>query len=232
MKNLSHTIEVPERRLPAGELAASIIRRRIIQGDIEPGARLTEERLAQELDVSRTAIRDALRRLADEGVVMLVPNRGATVRTVTRKWVVELFEIREVLEGFAARRAAETLVSPDDIRWFRGQLDVWSNPEVIGDGAAFFRENVRFHSGLVSRCGNERLAEFTPKLKTPMPLHLTKFLSQHDEERRKGSAQDHSHIAEAILARDSTGAETVARYHVRRTALLLQSVPDSVFSSS
>jgi len=218
--------------LTASEVAASTIRDRILQGVIEPGERLIEERLAQELEVSRGAVREALRYLADEGVIMLVPNRGATVRTVTRRWVTELFEIREILEGFTARRAAESLNSSEDIRWFRGQTELWSDKSVIDDSSLFFEHNTRFHAGVVARCGNSRLPEFMPKLKSPVPLHLQKFLDQHDAERRQASADDHCHIAEAILARDAQGAETLARYHVRRTMMLLHLVPDSAFSAS
>jgi DNA-binding GntR family transcriptional regulator len=219
-----------ERRQPASEVVAGAIRDRILKGVIEPGARLTEERLSQELEVGRGPIREALRRLADEGVIVLVPNRGATVRTVTRRWLMELFEIREVIEGYAARRAAESLSSPDDIRWFQSQVQIWNEFAIAGDRMRFFEENIRFHHGFSERCGNSRLAEFMPKFRTPVPLHLHRFMDQHDDERRRASAIDHRQIAEAILTHDGTGAETLARYHIRRTAMLLHAIPDSAFS--
>lgn len=220
-----------ERRTPASEIVAETLRGRIINGTIEPGERLTEERLSQELDVSRGPIREALRRLAEEGLVVLVPNKGATVRLVTRRWLADLFQVREVFEGFAARLAAENLSDPADREWFRQQVELWSHDGIGESASAFFEANVRLHQGILMRCGNSRLVEFTPKLSAPIPAHLAKFLAQHDEDRRRLSALDHVNIAQAILAGDSVGAETLMRYHVRRTAMLVEKIPDSAFNN-
>jgi DNA-binding GntR family transcriptional regulator len=217
--------------LSASEIVTETLRGRIINGSIEPGQRLTEERLSQELEVSRGPVREALRRLAEEGLIVLVPNKGATVRLVTRRWLTDLFAVREVFEGFAARMAAENLSEAVDRKWFAQQVQEWSSRGLGEDTLAFFEANLRFHQGLLNRCGNSRLTDFMPKLRTPIPAHLTKFLAQHNEERRRLSARDHVQIAEAILARDSVGAETLMRYHVRRTAMLLDKIPDDAFDS-
>lgn len=218
-----------ERKLPVSEMVIETLRGRIISGVFEPGSRLTEERLSQEFDVSRGPVREALRRLAEEGLVVLVPNKGATVRRVTRRWLTDLFEVRELVEGFAARLAAESLRGPEDRRWLEQQIEGWSRGDLANDRLAFFEANVRFHRGILTRCRNSRLVELVPRLHAPMPAHLVKFLDQHDDERRQISAREHVQIAEAILAGDSMGAETLMRYHVRRTAMLIEKIPESVF---
>src|SRR5687768_11444608 len=93
----------------ASALAADLIREAIMDGRLEPGARLKEERLAQDLGISRTPVREALQRLNTEGLVQARPNRGTFVRAYEPAELDELYELRALLEGHAARRAAERL---------------------------------------------------------------------------------------------------------------------------
>src|ERR687884_94343 len=95
----------------ASVAATEVIREAIVDGRLAPGARLKEEELARELGISRTPIREALLILQAEGLVDAAPNRGATVRAHTAQDLDDLYQLRALLEGFAARRAAARLTA-------------------------------------------------------------------------------------------------------------------------
>src|SRR5690348_9417520 len=106
MKNESKAT-VGARHLPLNRMVADAIRERILGGEFEPGERLAEERLSEELGVSRMPVREALRALAAEGMVTIAPRRGASITAYTPAQILELVEVRATLEGLNARLAAK-----------------------------------------------------------------------------------------------------------------------------
>ena len=185
-------------------------------GRYAPGQRLVEADLTAELGVSRGPLREALGRLAAEGVLEIEPYRGALVRRLGREDVLDLFQIREVLEGEAARLAA-TLIDEGD---HRARL-VAAIAAVDGfldrnDSVGYMDENSRFHELIVELSGNKLLARLIGQLQ----VHAFRLLFRRmvvEDTAVENSIAEHDQVAAAILAGDPRAAERAMRHHVRRS---------------
>src|SRR5262245_61508746 len=139
------------------------IREGIVSGRFAPGQRLVIRDLAEDIPYSRSTFREALRRLAAERLVSLVPNRGAAVQRLSAREMADLFEIRELLEGQAARRAAERIGEAGHRRRFLSMWDKVRRGDPA-DRAAFIEHNQLFHATIVELSGNSRLPEMLNQL--------------------------------------------------------------------
>ncbi|WWQ69224.1 GntR family transcriptional regulator [Streptomyces sp. Q6] len=158
-----------ERELPCGvsqvERTEELIRAGIHAGTYEPDSRLRERDLAEALGVSRVPVREALLRLATEGLVVLEPRRGARVRRLTLRDVEELFDLRLSLEVFAARRAAELVARGVAHDGLRTVMDAAETATLRGDAAGIAAANTAFHAELITMTGNRLLqSSFQPTL--------------------------------------------------------------------
>jgi DNA-binding GntR family transcriptional regulator len=189
------------------------LREGIIRGRFAPGQRLLTSELMDEIGVSRGTLREAFNHLASDGLVDLVPNRGATVRRLSRSELVELFRIREVLEGLAARQAAEAIDKPGNRAHFER---MWEQARVDATpltAATFTEKNNLFHHALVAISGNSQLARLIDKLQLPLLMpRLSYALTPADIE---SSMQEHVPVAEAILAGAPDAADIAMRKHLR-----------------
>jgi DNA-binding GntR family transcriptional regulator len=187
------------------------LRERIISGQIPPGAPLGEARLAGELRVSRTPLREALRQLAEEGFVEYMPHKGARVARLTQELIREVFLIRESLEGVAAREAAKKMDASrlvalrerfEALRPLVAQGDLTDVGDLI-------------HEVLFSFCGNQRLVrlmsaslgqvQWFQRMATKVPGRLLAAFREHDS------------ILSALESGDPEWAESVTRAHIRNT---------------
>jgi DNA-binding GntR family transcriptional regulator len=195
--------------LPLRAAVLDELRRSIVSGRFQPGERLLEDQLAQELDVSRNPVREALQALALEGFVELEPRRGARVATVSPKRAGELFEVRESLEGLVARLAAT--------RRTDAQLAELATLVATGSAAVDAGRlvdlpdlNTQFHESLSAAANNDLLAE---------QLHRMRYLiewvySWRVRERSGRSWSEHAGIVEAIAAGDERTAFARACAHI------------------
>ena len=192
----------------------------IIERKLIPGEKIFQDKLAQELGVSRTPLVNALKKLEHEKLITAIPRRGYYVRLVSKEEMVQIFELREVLEGLAARRAA-TRISDAQIkklkRFFKN-VKVSDAPE---DVKKYAEEDRQFHNYLVEVGGKELLASI---LET---YNIIAFSYQVD--RQAGlvrspteTIQEHLAIIEAISNRDPSRAEETARLHLANTAKRLR----------
>ena len=140
----------------AGSAAAEVIRQAIIDGRAEPGQRLKEEELAQQLGISRTPIREALLMLQAEGLVETAPNRGATVRSYELSDLEDMYELRALLEGHAARRAA-TRIGAEELEQLRASCERFEQLVGGADVPALVSENAVFHDMILAAAGSDRL---------------------------------------------------------------------------
>jgi DNA-binding GntR family transcriptional regulator len=197
----------------ANDSAVDGVRGLILRGEYAPGARLGEVELADALGVSRTPVREALRQLAAEGLVELVPNKGARVVAWTADELEQVFELRAQVEGFAAHQAA--LHATDD--------DVDRLAELAAAHAAATRARDRdlervyelngaFHSRLAATAGGASLQGVLGSLVHTVVLHRT--LHTFDDAAMERSSRHHLEIVEAIRARDGLWAESVMRSHL------------------
>ena len=192
------------------------LRALILTGDYGPDERLIEEQLAERLGVSRTPIRQALTMLEAEGLVEIAPNRGATVCSFSTEDVWDIYDLRAVLEGYAARRAAERIEEGElellrelarEMEGLAGRFE--DHEEEIRTLVAF---NQEFHGTIVDASRNRRLEHLINRT-VEIPLMFKAFFWYTPHE-RSVSNYYHRQILEALEKGDAEGAETVMREHV------------------
>ena len=199
----------------AAELAYVTVRDRIVRG-IYPGAlRITEQEIADSTGVSRTPVREALRRLQAEGFVKVIANHGAVVTEWSEQDTNNVFDLRALLEPYGAARAAE-LITPEGIRELRSLAnEQYRESEARADGFIMrVRElNNSFHQVLQGYSGNPRLTALLPVL-MEAPLVLKTFATYEPHELLR-SASHHLEIVSALEARDPEWAAAIMRSHIQ-----------------
>lgn len=198
----------------AAERAYLAVRGRILRGTYPAAARLTEQEIASATGMSRTPVREALRRLQAEGYITVTANQGAVVAEWTADDVADVFELRAILEPYGAGRAAER-IGEEGIAELRelaqrqyreSELRADGYVERIGD------LNSRFHKLLQSHSGNARLSRLMPIL-VEAPIVLKTFAHYRDEELLR-SAAHHLEIVSALQAHDPQWAAAAMRTHI------------------
>ena len=195
----------------------AVLRERIATGEIERGSRLHQEDLASEFGVSRTPVREALRKLAAEGLVDLFANRGARVATATPEQLRSSYETRLVVEPGAARIAAERRL-PAAISQMRAAI---RDEEMAGRSAPkLFKANRDFHLALVEGTGNPELVKFMEHVWIGR-IGATLYASRMDPSGLKADSAAHVSIADAIEAGEGELADDLTRGHLKRAMDLL-----------
>ena len=192
-------------------LRDDILRRRL-----GPGSRLIENDLTQRFDVSRGPIREALRRLAAEGLIEHVPNRGGTVRRLTKTEMHESFEIRIELETLAARLAAQNN-DPVARTAFRNAIDPVFD-DAPRDFSLYLAENTAFHEAILTLAGSKSLHELVDRLQ--LTLLMGQVRDRISEDVINTSVSEHRKIVAAILNHDAESAGAALRAHLERAAAL------------
>ncbi|MFL1381142.1 MULTISPECIES: GntR family transcriptional regulator [unclassified Nocardiopsis] len=185
------------------------LKARIMGLELPPGHRITERETAAGLGVSRVPLREALRLLEAEGLIVLVPRRGAMVAGWSREDIVHLFEVREELEPLAARLAAARR-GEDDLRLMRGLLDEAARALEAGDDAATAAANAGFHRAVLGACGNPLLQEMMAPLDSRVQwlFHLTRHRDTREQR------EEHVRLLDLIERRDGDGAAALYRAHI------------------
>lgn len=193
------------------------IRELVLGGDFAPGSALSEVRLAEHFDVSRTPVREALKQLQVEGLVEIRPKVGTFVRKITRREIVEMFEVKEVLEGMAARLMARRGQIPE-LDVLRANLESSQIATQRGDGAAYAALVHEFHQAIVRGSDNRKLAEHYTGLMNQLAYHRMVLRSVEHPGRLGRSCAEHRRIVELISEKDGVGAEIAMREHVASSA--------------
>ncbi|WP_051233511.1 GntR family transcriptional regulator [Pseudonocardia asaccharolytica] len=188
----------------------------IRDGLYAPGQRLVEADLTREFGISRGPLREAFGRLAADGLVVIEPYRGALVRRMSREDIIELFQVREALEGKAARLAAERIDTVDHRTRLEGVLAEVRGHREGSDVGRYMDVNERFHQVIVEISGNKMLARLLGQLHVQAFRLLYRRLA--DAAAKTDSIDEHDGVAAAILASDPDGAERAMREHVRSSA--------------
>ena len=194
----------------ASVAATELIRQAILDGRLEPGSRLKEEELARELGISRTPVREALLVLQAEGLIETTPNRGAVVGSHDADDLIDLYQLRALLEGYAARQAAAR-VSDEEIGLLRESCDRFDR--IAGDDVReLVKENLLFHSAIHAAAGSARLSGMLRRV-IELPLVYKSYVWYPPDQKRI-SAHYHRQITNALSVRDAERAELVMREHV------------------
>lgn len=195
----------------ASSTAAEMIRQAIVDGRLAPGQRLTEERLARELGISRTPVREALKVLQSEGLVDAAPNRSATVRAYEPGDLEDIYQLRALLEGYAARRAAGRL-SEEKLLALRASCERFEAMSFADDLREVVRENFVFHNTILEAAGSTRLSGMVRQV-VELPLVYKSYVWYSPEQARI-SQHYHRQITRALERRDAERAELVMKEHV------------------
>jgi DNA-binding GntR family transcriptional regulator len=196
---------------PLRELVLEAIREAIINGTLKPRERLMEIQLAEELGVSRTPIREALRKLELEGFIVMVPRKGAYVADLTFKDIADVFEIRAALEGLAAGLAAER-ITDDELENMERLLVEKAEAIAENDIEKLVAADTKFHDALYRGSRNQRLTTIISNLREQIQRFRTTSLSYPGRSRR--SLEEHRIIVEAIQSRDVQAARQAAQEHI------------------
>jgi DNA-binding GntR family transcriptional regulator len=212
---LSHRLG---RRTPVVEQIAGSIREMIVAGDLKPGDRVVESRIARQIGVGQPTVREALVALEHQGLVVRKANQGCVVTVLTRAEISQILRVREQLEGMAIELAMD--LAPDsEMRRLVDVAVAMKEAAEAGDLPRFFDLDVSFHETLWRLSGNFML----PKLlsQTLMPLLAFLFmrnLRDQSQLQLVAAAEAHREIAQAILKRDRESARQVTRQKFRQFA--------------
>ncbi len=192
------------------------LREDILAGRIAPGLRLVESDLTARFAVSRGPVREALRRLAADGLIDHWPNRGALVRRLSAREIGEFFQIRVELEQLAARLAAESDDADARARFAEAIRPILADePRRLPD---YLCENAAFHEALMALAGNRQLRDLAARLHLPLIMAQVADILTADV--LEASVREHRAIAAAILGRDAQAAANFMRAHLERAAAL------------
>ena len=198
---------------PLRETVCEALRDAIRNGILEPGERLMEVQLAEELGISRTPVREAIRKLEQEGYVIMMPRRGTYVSSVSVNDIKEIFEIRSALEslstGLAARR-----IEPDELEKLRALLTEIEGHIQRKDIDKIVETDIKFHGLLYQVSRNERLVTIISNLKEQLARFRT--LSMSYPGRLQETLQEHRAMVEAIAAGDVEAARDAAERHMEQ----------------
>lgn len=199
----------PERRVLREDIRDQLIEE-ILGGRLAPGDRLVETRIAQEYGVSQAPVREALRDLEMFGFIVSSPFRGAIVRQISVEDLVQIYPIRAVLEGLAARDAA-TRIDASGIKRLENLLVVMKNAAARGDSRAAVDADFAFHLAIVEASGNWLLKQFWERMR----LATTTFLTVSKSHRSLNEiAERHAPVLEALRAHSAEDAELAMRRHI------------------
>jgi len=192
---------------------AGKLRSEILNGELVPGARLTELELAAYWNVSQGTIRAALKRLQHEGLVESRPRRGTFVTALSESDVIEIYTLRDALEGLAARRAS-TRVSDDGRRAFERILRSMRDAVSSGNRRKMRELDFQFHRAIIEMSRHSRLIDAYTRLEVQTRLFLN--MTDHFHHDLDGLLAMHEPIALAILAGDAESAYSLASHHSER----------------
>ncbi len=214
---------------PLRDMVFDVLMNAIMQGQLSPGERLLEVQLADEMGVSRTPVREAIRRLELEGFVVMVPRKGAYVAGLSIDDVESVYEIRTALETLAVRLAAQRMEAADyeqldelagkmQQTWQEGDVDNWVNLDA------------RFHELLYTFSRNERLISMMSNIMEQLSRY--RIISLANVEVRQNSLNEHQTLIEALKRRDSDAAADAAAHHIENTKQSLVNMLKAKFAAA
>jgi DNA-binding GntR family transcriptional regulator len=207
---------IPRTRLV--DKAAEVLRGAILAGELEPGGRIRQLALAERLGISRTPLREALARLEVEGLVRLLPAGGVEVARFDPQAAIELYDVREVLDGLAARRAAER-GDAAALAGLRRHQEAMRGCLERTDAHDWFTHHVAFHEGIFLASGNARLVTLISIVRQAAQRFHGLLLTTPN--RLAIAFGEHEAILRAVEERDPERAERLARLHISNAKVIV-----------
>lgn len=207
--------------LPLRDVVFNTLRQAILTGELKPGERLMEIHLADKLGVSRTPIREAIRKLELEGLVTMIPRKGAEVAQITEKSMNDVLEVRRAMDALCAELACER-ITDEEIQQL-GQACVTFEAAVkTGDVKKIAQADVELHDIIVKATGNQRLVQLINNLSEQMYRYRFEYIKDASQHQRL--IEEHRVIYESILKKDRETASQAARMHIdnQKKAIIAQ----------
>ena len=197
----------------------------ILDQTLQSGSKIYQKKLAEDLGVSRTPLVNALKKLEQEHLITAIPQKGFYVREFSKEAMVYIFELREVLEGLAARRAS-LCITDDQIQQLQNLFTGLKKAEACGSVEKYAKEDRRFHHFLIKISGDDLLSSILETYRVITFSHMAKFrggLARPPQE----TLPEHLTIVEAIIKKDPEMAEQLVRLHFKRSrARLIQALEE------
>jgi len=206
----AEVISIP--RASLHEQAGHRLRQMLVEGRIPPGAKLNERELSELLQVSRTPLREAIKMLAAEGLVELLPNRGAVAVSLTEADVLNTFEVMAGLEAQSGELAAAR-VTPQELAEIQAMQFEMMAAYTRADLSAYYSINMRIHRAINAAAKNPVLTTVYNQVNAR--LQALRFRSNQDGEKWKRAVKEHEKMIEALAARDAAAMREVLLGHLR-----------------
>lgn len=200
-----------ENHRPLREIVYEELKRRIMTGKITPHTRMMEVDLAEDMGVSRTPVREAIRKLEKEGLVTIEPRKGAYASDISTEDMVNVLTVREELEALAAGIAASRITG-EQISRMEHLTDLYAQAIEANDTAAIIDYDEQFHQAIVSVTDNRTLIQFVANLQE-LVLRF-RYLYYEDFSRYRNMPEEHHHIIDALKSGDEKRASEVVREHI------------------
>jgi DNA-binding GntR family transcriptional regulator len=191
----------------------------IYNGQLKSGERLTEKKIAEELGVSRTPVREALYRLASSGLIKMIPHRGFIVSRWSLKEIEDVLELRSVLEVFAVKLAIDHIQSKDIVEFkklIKQMEEAVSNKDNIKTSSL----NTLFHDKIIFLSNNTALLEAIEPIKSK--IYHFRIISIYSDHRLEESFNEHKEILDAIINKDTTLAQKLVEQHINKVGLTIK----------
>ena len=197
--------------LPLRDVVFKTLRQGILTGELKPGERLMEIHLANKLGVSRTPIREAIRKLELEGLVTMIPRRGAEVAQITEKSMKDVLEVRKVLDDLSVELACERITEEEKELLKNACVD-FEEAVKTGDFAKIAKTDVAFHDIIITATRNIRLSQMVNNLAEQMYRYRFEYIKDSTQHARL--VQEHEEICQGIIAGDKKRALEAIEKHI------------------
>jgi DNA-binding GntR family transcriptional regulator len=197
--------------LPLRDVVFNTLRQAILRGEMEPGERLMEIQLAQKLGVSRTPIREAIRKLELEGLVVMIPRKGAEVAHITEKDMKDVLEVRSTLEELAVKVACKN-VTDEKIAELKAANKVFESAIVSKDVVNIVEADVKFHDIIYAMTDNARLIQIINNLREQMYRYRLEYVK--DARTHSILISEHNDIIRQMHDKNIEAAKNVVRQHI------------------
>lgn len=197
--------------LPLRDVVFNTLRQAILIGELKPGERLMEIHLADRLGVSRTPIREAIHKLEREGLVTIVPRRGAEVAQITEKSMNDVLEVRRALDALCVELACDR-ITEEGLENLRAACDNFEQCVKTKDSKKIAQADVALHDIIVQATGNQRLIQLVNNLSEQMYRYRFEYIK--DSSQHKTLIEEHRIIYQSIVQKDKETAAEAARTHI------------------
>ncbi len=204
--------------LPLRDVVFNTLRQAILTGELKPGERLMEIHLANKLGVSRTPIREAIRKLELEGLVIMIPRRGAEVAQITEKSLKDVLEVRRAMDALCVELACDR-ITDEELENLRQACDNFEAAVKTKDAKKIAQADVALHDIILQATGNQRLIQLVNNLSEQMYRYRFEYIK--DFSQHENLIAEHRIIYQGIMHKDKATAASAARTHIDNQELAI-----------